>query len=92
MKKSLPALLAALAVLSCGPAAAAMYRCGNEFQDRPCADAGQQQTIKPGRGAGRPAGTAGTPAAQPVAAPAATGVKGGNPATSAAQPAAPAPR
>lgn len=88
MKKSLPALLAALAALSCGPAAAGMYRCGNEFQDRPCADAGQQQTIRPGRGAGRPAAAASAPAAQPVAAPGAAGLRQGG----AAQPAVPMPR
>lgn len=56
-------VLAGLALLLAGPATAAMYRCGNVFQDRPCEAVDQQQLIKPGRGAGRPA-----PAAEPPAA------------------------
>lgn len=58
------ALLAAAALLA-GPASAAMYRCGNAFQDRPCDDSAQQQLIKPGRG-----GAAPQPVAPAVKAPA----------------------
>jgi pyruvate/2-oxoglutarate dehydrogenase complex dihydrolipoamide acyltransferase (E2) component len=67
MKKSLPALLAVIAVFAAAPATAAMYRCGNAFQDRPCEDSSQQQTIRPGRGAGAaPAASAPAPAARPA--------------------------
>lgn len=73
MRTTLPALLAIVAALVAGPAAAAMYRCGNAFQDRPCADTSQQQVIvKPGRGAAAARGAAsapqaGTPARTPTA-------------------------
>jgi hypothetical protein len=77
MKKSLPALWTALAVFATAPATAAMYRCGNAFQDRPCEDSAQQQTIRPGRGA-----------AAPIAVPALRAAS--QPASAAARPAAPA--
>jgi hypothetical protein len=64
MKKILPTLLTALAAFSMAPATAAMYRCGNAFQDRPCDDGSQQQTIRPGRGAG--AAPAASAAARPA--------------------------
>jgi hypothetical protein len=35
-KNNMPALLGALAVCAAAPASAALYRCGNVFQDRPC--------------------------------------------------------
>ena len=54
MPKQARLALFAAAVLLAGPAGAAMYRCGNAFQDRPCDDSAQQQTIKPGRGAASP--------------------------------------
>lgn len=66
MKKTLPILLTALAAFSTAPATAAMYRCGNAFQDRPCEDSSQQQTIKPGRGAASPAPAASRPAPKPA--------------------------
>lgn len=66
MNKTMPALLALLAALMAGPAAAVMYRCGNAFQDRPCEDSSQQQTIKPGRGAASPAPAASRPARKPA--------------------------
>jgi hypothetical protein len=55
----------AAAVLLAAPASAAMYRCGNNFQDRPCDGAGEQQVIRPGKGAAKalPAASAATPAA-----------------------------
>ena len=52
MKKSGLALAALLASLLSGTAQAALFRCGNVFQDRPC-DAGvQQQQLRPGGGGG----------------------------------------
>lgn len=69
------------------PAGAAMYRCGNVFQDRPCDDAATQQTIKPGKGAGKPVPRPPEPAAVPASlrdAPSA-------PATAASQPPAQQP-
>ncbi|HEX7892423.1 MAG TPA: DUF4124 domain-containing protein [Ramlibacter sp.] len=64
----LPALIGLLAALFAAPAsaAAAMYRCGNHFQDRPCADTEQQQVIKPGRGAAAPQRAASAPKATPA--------------------------
>jgi len=54
------AALVLLAACLAGPAAAAMYRCGNVFQDRPC-DAGvPEQRIVPGM---RPGTTATAPSA-----------------------------
>jgi hypothetical protein len=69
MKKKIVALALGAACLS-APAAAAMYRCGSTFQDRPCESADQQQTIRPGKGAGS-AVVAPQPAAAPSSAPAA---------------------
>jgi hypothetical protein len=69
MKKKIVALALGAACLS-APAAAAMYRCGSTFQDRPCESADQQQTIRPGKGAGS-AVVAPRPAAAPSSAPAA---------------------
>jgi glucose/arabinose dehydrogenase len=49
MRNTLRAIaIAATVLLGTGPAAAAMYRCGNVFQDKPC-DSGPQQVITPGR-------------------------------------------
>jgi translation initiation factor IF-2 len=50
-KKMIAALALGAACLS-APAAAGLYRCGSSFQDRPCESAEQQQTIRPGKGAG----------------------------------------
>ena len=79
MTKVLPALLAVLLVaLTCGPAAARMYRCGNAFQDRPCDDVEQQQVVKPGRAlppalaASSPRGAASAASADAVKQPAAS--------------------
>lgn len=58
----LPALIGLLAALCAAPASGALYRCGNEFQDRPCADTGDQQVIKPGKGAAAPRAAASAPA------------------------------
>jgi hypothetical protein len=56
MKRTLSVLLVAGLGFWAGPAAAALYRCGSVFQDRPC-DAGvQQPVLKPdGKGAPAPA-------------------------------------
>jgi hypothetical protein len=35
-KNNMPALLGVLAMCAAAPACAALYRCGNVFQDRPC--------------------------------------------------------
>ncbi|GAB3655097.1 hypothetical protein [Ramlibacter alkalitolerans] len=35
-KNNMPVLLGALALCAAAPASAALYRCGNVFQDRPC--------------------------------------------------------
>src|SRR5687767_4339262 len=52
MRKSSLALAALLAGLLSGTAQAALFRCGNVFQDRPC-DAGvEQQQLRPGGGGG----------------------------------------
>jgi hypothetical protein len=73
MNKKWIAVLAAGAACLSAPAGAAMYRCGSTFQDRPCDSAAEQQTIRPGKGAGQavvpPA--AATPASTPASAPAA---------------------
>lgn len=66
MKRTIAALLATGAVLCAGPAAAGLYRCGNNFQDKPCEDPAAQQAYKPGRTSG--AGAALAPNA-PAAAP-----------------------
>lgn len=73
-------MLAVLAALLSAPAQAALYRCGNAFQDRPC-DAGvpQQQLRPSGREAKPAAGaaSAGKPAAAvPAAMPAASAASG----------------
>jgi hypothetical protein len=52
---NMPALLGALTLLVGAPASAALYRCGNVFQDRPC-DAQVQEVQQQGGNAGpRPA-------------------------------------
>jgi hypothetical protein len=75
MNKKWIAVLAVGAACLSAPAGAAMYRCGSTFQDRPCDSAAEQQTIRPGKGAGQavvpPA--AATPASTPASAPAAEG-------------------
>ena len=68
MKKKIAALALGAACLS-AQAAATMYRCGSTFQDRPCESAEQQQTIRPGKGAGK-AVVAPPPAAAASSAPA----------------------
>lgn len=86
-KQAQLALLAAAALLA-GPAAAAMYRCGNAFQDRPCDDSAQQQLVKPGRGGAAPQPVA--PAARipaPPADPAAPSAPAKVPVTAPAAPA-----
>jgi len=58
-----------LAALLPGMAQAALYRCGSNYQDRPCEDATKQEVLRPSgvRVDDRPG-----PAAKPVAAPAKT--------------------
>ena len=46
-KNKWPALLGALACALATPASAALYRCGNAFQDRPCDVQSQQQVLRP---------------------------------------------
>jgi hypothetical protein len=46
------AVLALGAACLSAQAAPTMYRCGSTFQDRACDSAAEQQTIRPGRGAG----------------------------------------
>jgi len=99
MKRQIAVLVAvAAACLAAVPAGAAMYRCGSSFQDRPCDNSAEQQTIKPGRGAGKaiaptpaPAASAASPsasAAAPVAARAASAAGAASaPAAAAATPA-----
>lgn len=51
-KKTALCLAAAALLAGAASAAGPLYRCGNSFQDRPC-DAGvEQQTLRPGKGAG----------------------------------------
>jgi hypothetical protein len=69
MNKKIAALALGAACLSAS-AGPAMYRCGSSFQDRPCDSAAEQQTIRPGRGAGT-AVVAPPAAAAPSSAPAA---------------------
>ena len=69
MNKKIVALALGAACLSAS-AGPAMYRCGSSFQDRPCDSAAEQQTIRPGRGAGT-AVVAPPAAAAPSSAPAA---------------------
>lgn len=64
-RKTAAALAGALIVASV-PASAALFRCGNVFQDRPCESLEQQQVLTPGRPA--------PPAARPAPPPAATAV------------------
>ena len=66
-KKKMPALVGALALLVGAPASAALYRCGNVFQDRPCDAPVQQEHARPAPGGGSTA-----PAGQPVTRPAAS--------------------
>ena len=47
--KNVPALLGAFACALALPASAALYRCGNVFQDRPCEAQSQQEVVRPGR-------------------------------------------
>ena len=58
MNKKTIAVLALGAACLSAPAGAAMYRCGSTFQDRPCDSAAEQQTIRPGKGAGQEIGRA----------------------------------
>jgi len=85
MKKKIVALALGAACLS-APAGAAMYRCGSTFQDRPCESAEQQQTIRPGKGAGT-AVVAPPPAAASSAPAAAEGAARASSAASAPRPA-----
>ena len=48
--KTLLGWAALLAALVGGQAHAAMFRCGNVFQDRPCESEAEQQRVKPGGG------------------------------------------
>jgi hypothetical protein len=71
----MPVLLGALALCVAAPASAALYRCGNVFQDRPCEVQGQQEVLRPGgsaspQGAGAARRPASAPAAQGSAQPA----------------------
>ena len=68
MRKSTLALAALLAGLSSGTAQAALFRCGNVFQDRPC-DAGvQEQQLRPNGSAGKSSGASAATRASPFAA------------------------
>lgn len=67
MRNEIAALLALGAACLALPAGAAMYRCGNVFQDRPCDASVEQQVIRPGKGAGKAASPLAAPAAQPAA-------------------------
>ncbi|MEJ8839151.1 hypothetical protein [Ramlibacter sp. AN1133] len=53
-KNNMPALLGALALCVAAPASAALYRCGNVFQDRPC-DAPVAREVSPPAGGTTPA-------------------------------------
>jgi hypothetical protein len=48
-KNNMPALLGALACCLAAPASAALFRCGNAFQDRPCENPSQQEVLRPVR-------------------------------------------
>jgi hypothetical protein len=73
MRNKIAALFALGAACLALPAGAAMYRCGNVFQDRPCDASAEQQVIRPGKGAGKAVAPAG--AAQPAAPAAADAAK-----------------
>lgn len=89
MRNKIAALLALGAACFALPAGAAMYRCGNVFQDRPCDAQVDQQVIRPGKGAGK--AVVAPVAAQPASAPASTSQPASRPQTTAATaPAAPA--
>lgn len=53
-KNNMPALLGALALCVAAPASAALYRCGNVFQDRPC-DAPVTKEVPTAAGSATPA-------------------------------------
>jgi hypothetical protein len=93
MNKKWIVVLALGAACLSAPAAAAMYRCGSTFQDRPCDSAAEQQTIRPGKGAGQ--AVVPPAAATPASAPAATAAKpapaAGNAARAASGASAPKP-
>jgi hypothetical protein len=60
--KKAPALLGALAMLLAAPVSAALYRCGNVFQDRPCEGGALQEVIQPTRSGGSMAPNSAAPA------------------------------
>jgi hypothetical protein len=73
--KKTPALLGALALVVAAPASAALYRCGNVFQDRPC-EGPVQEAARAGatappqrRAASAPAPEAAAPALEAASAP-----------------------
>jgi hypothetical protein len=73
MDKKMIAVLALGAACLSAQAGPTMYRCGSTFQDRPCESAAEQQTIRPGRGAGHAVvPSAAAPAASTAAAAAAS--------------------
>ena len=67
--KNVPALLGALACALAVPASAALYRCGNVFQDRPCEAASAPEAVRPARGASGPAAPVAQRAASAASAP-----------------------
>jgi hypothetical protein len=68
MRKSTLALVVLSGGLWAGTAQAALFRCGNVFQDRPC-DAGvTEQQLRPGAGVGKSSGASAATKASPFAA------------------------
>jgi hypothetical protein len=69
-KNNMPALLGVLALCAAAPAGAALYRCGNVFQDRPCEAAAAKEAERPASGAlPAPKRAASAPAAEAAHAP-----------------------
>ncbi|GAB3762968.1 hypothetical protein GCM10028796_15600 [Ramlibacter monticola] len=85
--KNVPALLGALACALAVPASAALFRCGNVFQDRPCEAASAQEAVRPGRGASAAGAPVTQRAASAASASAASTPAASSPAASTALPA-----
>lgn len=76
MRAMIRAIAAFSTLLALATPAAAMFRCGNTFQDKPC-ESGSQQVITPGRTGTAPAAAgAPVPQARPGGLPTATHVSG----------------